>query len=418
MSELRFTVTDRLNIKLGENGAYVLSVPHWPWPIQIPSMLLSFLQVFARPVEQALTVSEALDVFKERFNVQGDGERQLRDFCDRMHRAGILEPAPADFGLTADVSAIGRKLGMKGEPFDLITNAELWRAYFPELTIGGEPTPPHDSLTEGVDWDALVESVNTTGYYEVPRVAAPERVELLRNAVEKLVDDGWPPVFSYLFDEFWELGDALSPLLTRLLGEDYCQCPGVYTWSVRPGQAGFPPHRDYSGKPPREDGRPRNLAAWIPLRDVVAQGSCIYLLPLSNDRQFAAYASRQEPVPPQTAIEVDEIRAMPTPAGGCIGWNEYVMHWSNRNLTSTSRLSCAVEFAPKGETELHATAEAKQDGSMRSVAAPESLLELPPHRGPSWRNRLAVIGHSWRLFSRKSSDSERAMQKKLLALAG
>ena len=112
---------------------------------------------------------------------------------------------------------------------------------------------------------AVVGQIDAEGYFEIESLLPESTLGAMRNCVEVLLRNDWPPVFAFVYDEFWQITRvrSLVRVLSAVLGPDYRQIPHVWTFHItpRPGSAGWPPHADGSGTSNLVDGR---LAVWDP----------------------------------------------------------------------------------------------------------------------------------------------------------
>ena len=118
------------------------------------------------------------------------------------------------------------------------------------------------------------------------REGAPLRlVRRLEAAVRRLHERRCPPVFAFVYDEFWSVCAKLAPLLGSLLTHDYRQLPDFWVWYVDPQveASGWRPHRDKGPGSLLPDGSPKSVTVWIPLTDATPLNGCIYVVPSHLD---------------------------------------------------------------------------------------------------------------------------------------
>lgn len=187
------------------------------------------------------------------------------------------------------------------------------------------------------------------GYFQIPGIISSAVVTQMHKCVETLRSSGWPPPFSFVYDEFWSIlrTPSLVGLLSRKLGTGYLQTAPVWTYRVDPQAraSGWSPHVDSRNDEER-------ITVWIPLTDASPGNGCMYVIP-------------QDRVPPAlpasysdwTAVSRDElgillrnVTPLPATPGSVLGWNNSLIHWGGRALepAAVPRVSIGVEFMSKG----------------------------------------------------------------------
>jgi len=198
--------------------------------------------------------------------------------------------------------------------------------------------------------DALLRQYDESGYFATDPIVPAESIALLLECVEAVRRDGWPPVFSFVYNPFWQIArlPVLRTLLTEVLGPGYRQIPHVWTYYIgrRRRSTGWQPHIDGFAL---ADGSisPGRVSVWIPLTDATLENGCMYVVP----RDF---------VPPDTSRKWSRLdvldagfvrallqgsRALPAQAGSMLGWDFDIVHWgSTCTGAGHSRISFAMEF--------------------------------------------------------------------------
>jgi len=160
--------------------------------------------------------------------------------------------------------------------------------------------------------------------------------------IDELVQQNLPPVFAFVYDEFWRLRQRLTSLLTAILGEGYLQLPDLWAWYLPPvdGYAGWGQHRDRLAKMLCPNGMPTALTLWLPLTDATPANGCMYMIPASQDPNYPEQLQSNE------ITNLQSVRALPAPAGSVLGWNQNVLHWGGRSSSKAilPRISIAWEF--------------------------------------------------------------------------
>jgi hypothetical protein len=225
---------------------------------------------------------------------------------------------------------------------DDVQNLEAWLARAPDLHIGGDIVRqavrafrPSDSQAADLDG-----RLRDDGYFQLAHDFGLD-LAVMADAVRRFSAAGIPPVFCFLFDEFWAPFHALDAMYGALLGP-YGLLPDFWLWNVDPakGEAGWKPHRDRGHIALRPDGGPISLTTWIPLSDATPLNSCMYIVPAHADPTYGT------PREKEFRFELPAIRALPAKPGEILVWNQAVLHWGSRSShrATESRISMAFEF--------------------------------------------------------------------------
>ena len=276
--------------------------------------------------------------------------------------------------------------------FQKAVDCDYWRTLCPELGVMIQQDLKHlqgaPLSSEQAAWACA--HLERHGYFQIPEIIAPAVVARMYKCVEILRSSGWPPVFSFVYDEFWAIPrtPSLVNFLSRKLGTGYVQANGVWTYRVDPQvrASGWSPHVDSKNDEER-------ITLWIPLTDATIGNGCMYVIP-------------QDRVPPAlpacyldwTAVSRDDlgillrnVTPLPASAGSVLGWNNSLIHWGGRALESATfpRISIGVEFMSKR-------------AKPRSWETPVFDLQLP-----DFATRLRAIGQSILYYE----EFETAMRK-------
>ena len=223
-----------------------------------------------------------------------------------------------------------------------ILKREAWLARAPGLHIGADAfiqavraLRASDSELAGLD-----QRLRHEGYIQLAHDFGLD-LGKMANTVRRFSAAGIPPVFCFVFDEFWAPFHALDSLYGGLLGP-YVFLPDFWVWNIDPakGDAGWKPHRDRGHMTLRTDGRPVSLTTWIPLSDATPLNSCMYVVPAHADPTYGT------PREHEFHFELPAIRALPAEPGEILVWNQAVLHWGScsSDLATESRVSMAFEF--------------------------------------------------------------------------
>ena len=238
--------------------------------------------------------------------------------------------------------------------------AGFWKSLSTDLTVTDFPFMKPLSLLgasyEGIDY---VQQAKKEGYFKIDSIIPRDEIDSMRRVMRRISELGLPPIFVFIYDEFWQIYYRLSPILSPVFGDNYRLIENQWAWNFPPNSdaSGFSPHRDGGsvaydwfpeGKPLRVNGLPLLATIWIPLTDVTTLNSCMYLLPLDKDpnipNNLNDFSIRQE--------SIQDIRALPCTAGSVLYWNPNVLHWGSNgsDYASEPRMSFASYLLADGLT--------------------------------------------------------------------
>lgn len=218
-----------------------------------------------------------------------------------------------------------------------------WITLVPDLTIGAS-----DSIVEIVfpekDLETIADQFWARGYLALPPVLTRSRVQQLAEAATVLQAHDLPPVCLFLFDQPWQLFAELNGLLRHFLGASFAVLPNLWAWHLnRPGQAGWPMHRDCDAETVfkvGEDELLMSLSLWIPLTDTNEANGCMHVVPrpLSNLLENASDD-------PRTYL-AKKSQPLPAAAGAVLGWAQDIYHWGGEftQRAAGPRISLSLEF--------------------------------------------------------------------------
>lgn len=168
------------------------------------------------------------------------------------------------------------------------------------------------------------------GYTKTRPVLQGDDIALLRQGIENIVAAGLPPVFVFVYDEFWHVYKKLSGVLTPIFGENYNLTANIWAWYVPPDDvsSGFKPHRDFNNPDyVMPDGLPGVGTVWIPLADVTTLNSCMYVLPTDRDPCYPHDVADYN----IGYAEMQGARALPAEAGSVLSWHPLALHWGSHS---------------------------------------------------------------------------------------
>jgi Phytanoyl-CoA dioxygenase (PhyH) len=234
-----------------------------------------------------------------------------------------------------------------------VLDANYWRGLNPDLSISEFPCDgsPAPLVFDSGDRERYVRNIHGEGYLQTPPVLDANLLARLRAGIERVVRAGYPSVFACVYDEFYQLFAGLGGLLEPILGRRYLMVTeGFWAFFVGVGDSGYggwsatAPHRDSIGPDPAVlEGRlPTILNVWIPLTDATPLNSCIYVVPGHLDERYRTTERRVH----LGEIRLQDIRALPAPAGAVLAWTSHLVHWGSRSSSQAAapRMSAAMYF--------------------------------------------------------------------------
>ena len=233
--------------------------------------------------------------------------------------------------------------------FDLaqLADRDAWRTFAPRLHLEDanffESVKPVD-LGSGRD-APLRDQIRTEGYIHESGIAWGVDLALMAQTVRDLTAAQLPPVFAFVYDEFWAPFRALAPVFKLLLG-NYAMLPDMWAWDIDPkaNGAGWTPHRDKGHITLAPDRSPNSFTAWIPLTPATPLNSCIYVVPAMLDPTYGTLHEGE------WRFELGSVRALPAQPGDFLIWTQALLHWGSKSspLTGEHRISMACEFQRTG----------------------------------------------------------------------
>jgi len=185
------------------------------------------------------------------------------------------------------------------------------------------------------------------GYFELPPQKYLCSVSEMALAIDRFKKNGIPPVYCYVYDEYWLLFYQLHNLVKTFLGDGYVRLPGFWAWHVDPknDESGWKSHRDRGAYTLNEDKTPKTITLWVSLTDTNELNGCMYIIPADRDPDYGVVDTMGY------RGDFCNIRALPAKAGTIICWNQCVLHWGSRtsNRATNPRISLSIEFQQKGD---------------------------------------------------------------------
>ena len=258
-----------------------------------------------------------------------------------------------------------------------------WRRLCPWMSIGAKTPASRQtrrSRSRPANASAQLRHLRERGYFQIDGALRHATIDRMRRSIEVLKRRGWPPVFAFVYDDFWNVWRA--PTLVAFI--DAALGPGCrlrtrfwsyYVHATR-GAKGWPPHADGYGT----DG----LSVWIALSDATLDNGCMYVVPrdLIGDEVAIAELAVSESLPVSAFVRLmQSARPLTASAGSVLGWAFDVIHWGGGSHGGEGpRISVSAEFVPK-----------------RSNDGEASFADWRT-QAPDFRQRLALIARNLCLF--------------------
>jgi hypothetical protein len=222
----------------------------------------------------------------------------------------------------------------------MVQGIEFWKELCPTLSVTEKEvwTTPTE-----VNIQNIKHEIDTNGYFHVPFDSWDLPIEEMAGCIDKLKSLGIPPVWCFVYNEFWLLTARIDTYIKSVLGEKYHKLPEMWAWHVDPAkkERGWKIHRD-RGTDTRlyKDGSPKSISIWIPLTDTDVENGCMHVLPIKDDKDYYDQEYFDEGYDP------DKVIALPAKAGDVLGWTQNLLHWGGEttNTDAKPRISVSVEF--------------------------------------------------------------------------
>jgi hypothetical protein len=294
--------------------------------------------------------------------------------------------------MAAAVQALMKKAELSSEEVAqrlvLLHDKDYWRRLVPFAAIearANSGSSEHETVRIAADVAAReTRRIANDGYFRLEEVVQAERIGRMRRTVEAVRAAKWPPVFAFLFDDFWSIAqsEALLGFVEASLGPRCLQNTVIWAHWVagEAGREGWSPHIDAA----REGSR--FLSVWIALSDATVDNGCMSLVRPCAVTPEVAQAIQEHADLDRTAYRrlLQNVVALPVTAGSIIGWRGDVLHWGGVNSGDASpRISLALEFRSRESTatKFEAPLIDPRDGpppyALRLFAISKALREYP-----------------------------------------
>lgn len=238
-------------------------------------------------------------------------------------------------------------------PALLTGDRDSWSRLNPGLRISDRPFARQSAAY--VKDQALLDREDrhllTEGFVRLEHVIPPKETRRLQEGVEALQRVGLPPIFCFVYDDYWVTLKRLKGILERFAGPGFLVLPDFWAWYVdhRSPGSGWSAHRDLRVPVTGKDSRPEILTVWIALTDATPDNACLYVLPLDLDPLYPHLLQKEfQP-------KLESARALPVRAGGMLLWHANLFHWSGRNggYAAHPRISFAFSLQRQGREALY-----------------------------------------------------------------
>ena len=266
-----------------------------------------------------------------------------------------------------------------------IEDVDFWRTLSPGLAISDNPFaalpfPPPISADLSA---AYRDQLRSEGYFQTSPLLSELTLKQMLQAIENVRNMGLPNMFALVYDVFFRALVQVGPVLSEALGESWQLIPNFWVYYVEPTDhgKGFEPHRD--AEYPNtldEQGMPKVLTAWITVTEATPLNSCMYLLPRNRDSQYEEAIHNLKTGWNQ--MQLQDLRALPTPAGTLSCWDQYVFHYGSRSSKRAPVPRVSIAFYC-------------QRGDIAPVD--DSLIPVPSRL--DFKTRLGIICRGLRRYS-------------------
>ena len=222
-----------------------------------------------------------------------------------------------------------------------ILEQNFWTEFAPQMSISTQMIETSSTLNE-VEQKKYYAKLLKEGYAHIKSPESQVNLSAIVDVFEALDEIGLPPVFAFIYDETWLLNTQLKSLLSSVLDNNYYLLPDFWAWLVKPGEAGWTPHRD---KPKGASPRPNvinSVTVWLPLTEAHPQIAACMFYPLTVTPMYGEL-NPQPGFPGQLA----DIRALPAMSGDILIWTQQILHWGAHSADSHSmkpRMNIAFEY--------------------------------------------------------------------------
>lgn len=259
----------------------------------------------------------------------------------------------------------------------------MWQAFGSALglSVGRDDAGTVVAAGAAANADAMRQQMRLDGYSSLAQSewdSRPEdsgRLKLLDRLIDELEAAGLPSQFMLVFDEVWELVNAVSRALEPVYG--LRNVMDFYVFNVKPGKHGWSLHRD---RPEgqvgfKDDGLPEYTTVWVALTDANPTTSCIYILPAHADPEYKTMSGSKLDMPVVT-FALPHVRALPVERGTVLTWSHRALHWGSACPESAPHARKTLTFA------------------MASPSYEQPYIDVAPGQLPEFEQRLALVAYT------------------------
>lgn len=270
-----------------------------------------------------------------------------------------------------------------------VLSKDYWQQLNPQLTVCENNFFAHFEIEPLNHPDQLLNKLEVDGYFQTTPLIDQSVIKRMRDGIENIRKAGLPAVFSFMYDEFWQITrtPSLINFLSGALGENYHQLPHTIVHYVHTGiGSGWYPHVDFAKAQP-------HLTVWISLGDATLDNGCMYVIP--RQKVDESLLNKWENMEELTHIEVTKLlhysRALPAPTGSVLGWYQNVIHWgAPSNQEVEPRISLSIVLLPEDVN-----------------PAKDELPLLDKEKLPTFNERLFCVGMAFYRYSEHQPSLDR-----------
>ena len=228
-----------------------------------------------------------------------------------------------------------------------LRDASFWKALCPFMSCDEVQVDVQGCIASRLGTEAS-DQMKERGYFQIRptqfelETRRKDLIDLLAQAVMKLMQNGWPPIFALMFNEAWELTRIVDAFIggasmggeSKHVGDFYVFAVLNKADLVKLGTNAFdscykpgPPHRDRPTAGPSSftaSLMPHYTSAWVALTDANTSNSCLYCVPKADDTGYFSPGDATDP-----NLRIDACVAQPLRAGGMLAFSHRLLHWGS-----------------------------------------------------------------------------------------
>ena len=212
----------------------------------------------------------------------------------------------------------------------------FWKKLCDALEVGSDQPISNPSTHQigAVNHKQARERLQKRGYALIDHPVFPQdKLEQIRDGIQKLHALGFPASFILLFDVTWDVAS-----ISRELFQKSCLEPNEFQYDILAWHItgeGFSPHRDRQPEDISSSFRgddAKFVTQWIALTPATPQNSCLYMIPKEYDPGYMEGDSEEEDplrraLPDKTSFQ--HIRALPRNPGQSLLFTHRIIHWGS-----------------------------------------------------------------------------------------